>query len=58
MASKRQTTMAKLARERLVRERRALKAEKKQAAKEAARNGDDQTATAETTDSSENLESI
>jgi hypothetical protein len=35
--SKRQTTMAKLARERLVQERRALKREKKQAAA-AARN--------------------
>lgn len=32
MKSKRQTTMAKLARERLVQERRALKREKKQAA--------------------------
>ena len=32
MRSKRQTTMAKLARERLVQERRALKREKKQAA--------------------------
>jgi hypothetical protein len=35
MKSKRQTTMAKLARERLVKERRALKLEKKQAAREA-----------------------
>jgi hypothetical protein len=32
MKSKRQTTLAKLARERLVQERRALKREKKQAA--------------------------
>ena len=37
MKSKRQTTMAKRAREQLVRERRALKLEKKQAAAEAAR---------------------
>jgi hypothetical protein len=37
MKSKRQTTMAKLARERLVQERRALKLEKKQAAAAAAR---------------------
>jgi hypothetical protein len=37
MRSKRQTTMAKLARERLVQERRALKREKKQAAAAAAR---------------------
>jgi hypothetical protein len=37
MKSKRQTTMAKLARERLVQERRALKREKKQAAAAAAR---------------------
>jgi hypothetical protein len=37
MKSKRQTTMAKRARERLVQERRALKREKKQAAAEAAR---------------------
>jgi hypothetical protein len=37
MKSKRQTTMAKLARERLVQERRALKREKKQAAAEARR---------------------
>jgi hypothetical protein len=35
MKSKRQTTMAKHARERLVQERRALKREKKQAAREA-----------------------
>jgi hypothetical protein len=35
MRSKRQTTMAKLARERLVQERRTLKREKKQAAAEA-----------------------
>jgi hypothetical protein len=34
MKSKRQTTKAKLARERLVQERRALKREKKQAARE------------------------
>ena len=39
MRSKRQTTRAKLARERLVRERRTLKREKKQQA--AARNGAD-----------------
>lgn len=37
MKSKRQTTIAKLARERLVQERRALKREKKQAAAAAAR---------------------
>jgi hypothetical protein len=37
MKSKRQTTMAKLARERLVQERRALKLEKKRAAAAAAR---------------------
>jgi hypothetical protein len=37
MKSKRQTTMAKRARERLVQERRALKREKKQAAANAAR---------------------
>lgn len=37
MKSKRQTTKAKLARERLVEERRALKREKKQAAAAAAR---------------------
>jgi hypothetical protein len=37
MKSKRQTTMAKHARERLVQERRALKREKKQAAAEARR---------------------
>jgi hypothetical protein len=37
MKSKRQTTMAKRTRERLVQERRALKREKKQAAAEAAR---------------------
>ena len=37
MKSKRQTTMAKLARERLVQERRALKREKKRAAAAAAR---------------------
>jgi hypothetical protein len=37
MKSKRQTTKAKLARERLVQERRALKREKKQAAAAAAR---------------------
>ena len=37
MKGKRQTTMAKRARERLVQERRALKREKKQAAAEAAR---------------------
>ena len=37
MKSKRQTTMAKLARERLVQERRTLKREKKQAAAAAAR---------------------
>jgi len=43
MKSKRQTTMAKRAREQLVRERRALKLEKKQATAEAAR-------TAETAD--------
>jgi hypothetical protein len=35
VSSKRQQTMAKLARERLVKERRALKLEKKQAAREA-----------------------
>lgn len=35
MASKRQTTMAKLARERRVQEKREQKAERKQAAKEA-----------------------
>jgi hypothetical protein len=35
MKSKRQTTMAKRAREQLVQERRALKREKKQAAREA-----------------------
>ena len=35
MKSKRQTTMAKHARERLVQERRALKREKKQAARDA-----------------------
>jgi hypothetical protein len=34
MRSKRQTTMAKLARERLVKERRALKQEKKRAARD------------------------
>jgi hypothetical protein len=39
MKSKRQTTMAKRARERLVQERRALKQEKKRAAA-AARNGE------------------
>jgi hypothetical protein len=37
MKSKRQTTIAKRARERLVQERRALKREKKQAAAAAAR---------------------
>jgi hypothetical protein len=37
MKSKRQTTMAKRAREQLVRERRALKLEKKQATAKAAR---------------------
>jgi hypothetical protein len=37
MKSKRQTTIAKLARERLVQERRALKREKKQAAAAEAR---------------------
>ena len=37
MKSKRQTTMAKRAREQLVQERRARKREKKQAAAEAAR---------------------
>jgi hypothetical protein len=37
MKSKRQTTMAKLTRERLVQERRALKLEKKRAAAAAAR---------------------
>jgi hypothetical protein len=37
MKSKRQTTMAKRAREQLVRERRALKLEKKQAAEAARR---------------------
>ena len=37
MKSKRQTTMAKRAREQLVRERRALKLEKKQAAADAGR---------------------
>jgi hypothetical protein len=36
MRSKQQTTRAKLARERLVQERRALKQEKKRAAREAA----------------------
>ena len=40
MKSKRQTTMAKRTRERLVQERRALKREKKQAAAEAAREAD------------------
>ena len=40
MKSKRQTTMAKHARERLVQERRALKREKKQAAREARAAGD------------------
>jgi hypothetical protein len=35
MATKRQQTMAKIARERAVKEKRALKAEKKQAAREA-----------------------
>ena len=35
MRSKRQTTMAKLQRERLVKERRALKQEKKRAARDA-----------------------
>jgi hypothetical protein len=35
MRNKRQVTMAKLARERLVQERRALKREKKQAARDA-----------------------
>ncbi|MDQ3822606.1 MAG: hypothetical protein M3321_05140 [Actinomycetota bacterium] len=35
MATKRQQTMAKVARERLVKERRALKLEKKQAARDA-----------------------
>jgi hypothetical protein len=39
MKSKRQTTMAKHARERLVEERRALKREKKQADAAAAREG-------------------
>jgi hypothetical protein len=37
MSSKRQQTMAKMLRERTVRERRALKQEKKQAAREARR---------------------
>jgi hypothetical protein len=40
MKSKHQTTMAKRTRERLVQERRALKREKKQAAAEAAREGE------------------
>ena len=35
MSTKRQQTMAKVARERMVKERRALKLEKKQAAREA-----------------------
>ena len=39
MSSKRQQTMAKLARERLVKERRALKLETRQAAREAKANG-------------------
>jgi hypothetical protein len=51
MKSKRQTTRAKLARERLIQERRALKREKKQAAN-AARNVE----TVEATDSSETIE--
>jgi hypothetical protein len=52
MKSKRQTTRAKLARERLIQERRALKREKKQAAANAARNVE----TVEATDSSETIE--
>lgn len=38
--SKKRQTMAKITRERLVKERRALKQEKKQEKKEAARNAD------------------
>jgi hypothetical protein len=48
MKSKRQTTMAKRAREQLVRERRALKLEKKQATAEAARTADEGGGAAET----------
>jgi len=51
MKSKRQTTIAKRERERLVRERRALKLEKKQAAAAAARDPEADT-TEETTDDS------
>jgi hypothetical protein len=43
MSRKRQQTIAKLARERLVKERRALKLEKKQAAREAKANGESPT---------------
>ena len=51
MKSTRQTTIAKRERERLVRERRALKLEKKQAAAAAARDPEADT-TEETTDDS------
>ncbi len=51
MKSKRQTTIAKRERERLVRERRALKLEKKQAAAAAVRDPEADT-TEETTDDS------
>jgi hypothetical protein len=52
MKSKRHTTMAKRAREQLVRERRTLKLEKKRAAAEAAREAGrtDEGGTAETAD--------
>ena len=52
MKSKRQTTMAKRERERLVQERRARKREKKQAAAEAAREAEKapEDSPAETTD--------
>ena len=52
MRSKRQTTKAKLARERLIQERRALKREKKQAAAAAARDAQ----VGEATGSSETVE--
>jgi hypothetical protein len=52
MKSKRQTTRAKLERERLIQERRALKREKKQAAAAAAQNVE----TVEAAGSSETIE--
>ena len=52
MKSKRQTTRAKLTRERLIQERRALKREKKQAAAAAARGAQ----TVDSTGSSEAVE--